>query len=186
MSLIKYGGEFRHLVSPSEAADLFAEESRKAEDMYRLDEHEAMKGAKDKRGYMHASEFILRVKRMNPLLFVQQQINFPGEWGFYTDLGKGVLTYLSTFKKGWVPEYSYTIVDARDLVTDEVRGWRTCLVRLLGWGVVSWEQVMREFGDVYGNGGAKWRKQTQRFRNHVTARVADRNRRNQLAPQNSA
>jgi len=172
--IVEHKGTFGKLLSPVEALAAMDEASYRLNDRYRLTDHAARKESWRKRGWLHASEFILRIKRCNPNLFVQRQINFPNEWGFYADT-HGSLTYLSGFRKGWVPEYSYTLTDEHDLDVEEVRGWRTCLVRLLRYGVITWEQVQREFGDVSGNGGWKWRHDTVLFRNHAGSRVATRN-----------
>jgi hypothetical protein len=168
-----------HTLSSEESITKYAEETERVLDQYRLSEHQQMKDSWRKRGHMHSSEFIVRVKRMNPTLFVQQQINQPNHWGFYADV-RGKLTYLSAFTKGWVPEYSYILADDRDLPIDEMRGWRTCLTRLLGMGVVSWHQVCREFGDVSGNGGEKWRQMTLPYRAGNSTRLYTRNLANKL------
>src|SRR2546423_1796344 len=111
-----------HLSSRNESVAKYAADTDKMLDIYRLSEHQQMKESWRKRGHMHASEFIVRVKRMNPCLFVQRQVNQPDHWGFYADV-RGKLTYLSAFKKGWLPEFSYILVDEKDLPIDEVRGW---------------------------------------------------------------
>lgn len=177
--LIQHKGVYGHVLPPDEARLYMAEKEYKANDRYRLTGHEGMKAGWKKRGHMHASEFILRVKRCNPGLFVQQQVNFPDNWGLYADV-RGNLTYVTQFNKGWVPEYCSITVDGKDLADGQVRGWRECLVRLMNWGFMTWEQVMGEFWDAPGDGGAKWRKQTMLNRNGASDRIWARNRKNKL------
>ncbi|MFZ3216330.1 MAG: hypothetical protein WA192_09760, partial [Candidatus Acidiferrales bacterium] len=94
---------------------------------------------------MHHSDLIFRLQKLNPHIFVQQQINFPDDWGLYTS-AYGRIQFLTGFPKGWLTEFSYALVDDRDLPTEERRGWRTVLVYLMMKGAITWEQVLAEFG----------------------------------------
>jgi hypothetical protein len=49
--------------------------------------------------------------------------------------------------KGWLTEFSYAMVDDRNLPTEERRGWRTVLIYCLMKGALSWKQVLTEFGE---------------------------------------
>jgi hypothetical protein len=157
----------------------YAEGTDRALDMYRLTGHEQMKQSWRKRGYMHSSEFVLRIKKLNPLLFVRECINFPGDWAFYCDV-RNKMTYLSIFSKGWMPEFSYLTVDERNLADGEKRGWRTCLLRLLSWGALHWSEVQKEFGDGLGIGASMWREKTRPFRVSGGDLKAVRNMKNKL------
>ena len=125
-------------------------------DSYKLWDHDSFRDFHRRKGQvLHSSEFILRINRLNPGIFVQQQLNFPDEWGFYLDVAYRAV-YLSGFPKGWLTEFSYCLVDERDLPSEEKRGWRTVLVRLMGRGALTWEQVESEFGDSEGFNSERW------------------------------
>lgn len=142
-------------------------EDQKFLERYRLDNHEDMKNMVARAGRrMHHSELMRKVLTLEPAIVVEQQINFPDDLGFYiADVG-GVKRYLSSFHKGWSREFSYVLVDHQDLPCEEIRGWRTILFRLLGAGVLSWEQVRKTFGDPTGSSDAKdrWFRMTFPFR----------------------
>ena len=95
---------------------------------------------------MHSSDLIFRLQNLNPHISVQQQINFPDDWGLYSS-ALGRIQFLTGFPKGWLTEFSYALVDSRDLPTEERRGWRTVLVYCLLKGALNWEQVLAEFGE---------------------------------------
>jgi hypothetical protein len=132
---------------------------------YRLSDHNMLKNLHMRSGqWMHASELILKVQKLNRGIFVQQQINYPEEWGFYADV-LGRQTYVSGFSKYWMREFSAIVVDDRNLMEgDELRGWRTVLLRLLSFGVLSWRSISRTFGDSEGVNASRWRAATQMYR----------------------
>lgn len=95
---------------------------------------------------MHSSDLIFRLQRLNPHLQIQNQVNFPEEWGLYSSaLGK--IQFLTGFPKGWLTEWSYAILDARNLPVEEKRGWRTVLVYLILKGAVNLNAAIRAFGE---------------------------------------
>lgn len=113
---------------------------------------------------MHHSEFMLKVQHLNPEIFIEQQINFPDDLGFYTLDVAGVKRYLSSFPKGYIREFSYVVLDKQGLPCDEVRGWRTTLWRLLRVGMLSWPDVHRVFGEAQGAHRDRWLQMTFPFR----------------------
>src|SRR6185437_10579243 len=117
-------------------------------DTYRLSDHNDLKDLVKRAGqWMHSSELVFRVQKLNPCVYVQQQINYPEQWGFYVDV-QSALQYVSGFQKGWLREYTAMLVDERNLMAgDPLRGWRAVLLKLLEKGILRWEQVYREFGD---------------------------------------
>lgn len=128
---------------------------------------------------IHSSEFIYRVQKLNPLLFVQHQINFPDDWGLYIEiLGRPI--YLSGFPKGWLTEFSYSLVDERNLPTEERRGWRTVALRLMAKGVLDWQTVISEFGDSEGFNSERWLIYTAPYRNLDSSQVVERNLTNEF------
>lgn len=115
---------------------------------------------------MHHTDLALRVTRLNPAIFYEQSINFPDSLGFYhVDPLSGVKTYLSSFDKGWMPEFSFILCDYQDIPEQEVRGWRTVLVRLLSKHALAWRQVQEEFGDpITDLNAGRWYAETKEFR----------------------
>jgi hypothetical protein len=95
---------------------------------------------------LHASDLILRLQKLNPHILVQAQYNFPDDWGLYSS-ERGRLQFLTGMPKGWLTEFSYAMVDDRNLPTEERRGWRTVLIYCLMKGALSWKQVLAEFGE---------------------------------------
>lgn len=145
-------------------------------DTYRLSDHEMLRNLHMRAGrWMHASELILKVQRINPKIFIEQQLNYVDQWGFYLDV-RGVQKYISGFDKHWMREFSAIHVDDRNLMFgDELRGWRTVLLRLLSFGAVEWKAVQRIFGDSEGVNASRWRAHTQMYREDFGAQKVIRN-----------
>ena len=114
---------------------------------YRQSDHDWFKDFSRRRGEcIHSSDLIFRLQQLNPHIFVQQQINFPDDWGLYTS-AHGRIQFLTGVPKGFLTEFSYAIVDDRNLPTEERRGWRTVIIYCLLKGAITWEQVLAEFGE---------------------------------------
>lgn len=114
---------------------------------YRQSDHDWFKDFSRRRGEcMHASDLIFRLQQLNPHIAVQSQINFPDDWGLYSS-AFGRIQFLTGMPKGWLTEFSYALVDERDLPLEERRGWRTALVYCLLKGAITWDQVLTEFGE---------------------------------------
>lgn len=142
---------------------------------YRQSDHAEFKDFNRRRGVaMHSSDLIYRLQKLNPHLFVQSQYNFPLDWGLYTS-ALGRVQFLTGFPKGWLQEFSYAIVDDRDLPLEERRGWRTVLVYALMKGALTWEQVLVEFGEPQdGWNEQRWCEATAEFR-HGGDQITQRN-----------
>ena len=147
-------------------------------DTYRLWDHKSFCDFHIRKGLvLHSSEFIFKLQRLAPLILVRPQLNFPDDWGLYIDiLGREI--YLSGFPKGWITEFSYTLVDERNLPIEERRGWRTVLLRLLARGVLSWKQVVDTFGNSEGYNSHRWLTYTKPFRNNEGSQAISTNRHN--------
>lgn len=142
---------------------------------YRQSDHDWFSDFMRRKGdAMHASDLIYRIQKLNPLIFVQQQINFTDDWGLYTEaLGK--IQFLTGVPKGWLTEFSYALVDDRDLPTEERRGWRTVLIYCLMKGALEWDSVVREFGEpTDGFNEQRWMETTEAFR-HGGDQMVQRN-----------
>ena len=114
---------------------------------YRQSDHDWFRDFRRRKGeVMHASDLIFRLQKLNPHIQVQSQINFPDDWGLYAE-AFGRIQFLTGLPKGWLTEFSYALVDDRDLPIEERRGWRTVLVYCLMKGAITWDQVLAEFGE---------------------------------------
>jgi hypothetical protein len=145
-------------------------------DTYRLSDHEELKDLYKRAGqWMHSSELVFKVQNLNPCIYVQQQINYPDQWGFYVDV-QSRLQYVSGFQKGWLREFTAILVDDRNLMLgDELRGWRAVLLKLLEKGILRWEQVHKTFGDAEGANTHRWRNYTRIYREDGSNQVVNRN-----------
>lgn len=115
--------------------------------LYRQSDHDWFKDWNRRKGEMvHSSDLIFRLQRLNPHIFVQNQVNFPDDWGLYSSQ-MGRVQFLTGLPKGWMTEFSYALTDDRDLPTEERRGWRTVLIYCLMKGALTWDQVVRDFGE---------------------------------------
>lgn len=132
---------------------------------YRQSDHDWFANFNRRKGeVMHSSDLIFRLQRLNPHIFVQAQINFPDDWGLYTS-ALGRVQFLTGMPRGWLTEFSYAIVDDRDLPVEEKRGWRTVVVYCLMKGAITWEQVLAEFGEpTDGFNEQRWCEATADFR----------------------
>lgn len=133
--------------------------------LYRQSDHGWFRDWNRRRGEMiHSSDLIFRLQTLNVHIFVQQQINYPDDWGLYTS-ALGRVQFLTGMPKGWLTEFSYALVDERDLPTEERRGWRTAVIYCLMKGALTWEQVLGEFGepsDAWNE--MRWQEVTADFR----------------------
>jgi hypothetical protein len=145
-------------------------------DTYRLSDHNDLKDLAKRAGqWMHSSELIFRVQKLNPCVYVHPQINYADQWGFYVSI-QSRLQYVSGFQKGWLREFTAILVDDRNLMDgDELRGWRAVLLKLMEKGILRWEQVYREFGDSEGVNAYRWRQYTRMFREDASNQVVNRN-----------
>ena len=143
--------------------------------LYRQSDHESFKDFSRRKGVViHSSDLIFRLQRLNPHIFVQQSYNFENDWGLYLS-ALGRIQFLTGMPKGWLTEFSYALVDDRDLPTEERRGWRTVLIYCLMKGAITWKQVLAEFGEPQdGFNEERWMNITADFR-HGGDQVFHRN-----------
>ena len=142
---------------------------------YRQSDHNSFKDFARRRGeVMHSSDLILKLQRLNPHIMVQAQVNFPEDWGLYSS-ALGRIQFLTGMPRGWLTEFSYALVDDRDLPTEERRGWRTVVIYCLMKGALTWKQVEKEFGDPNDSWNEeRWMTVTADFR-HGGDEVVHRN-----------
>jgi hypothetical protein len=145
---------------------------------YRLWDHESFKDFSRRKGeVLHSSRFIHRLRTLEPRFIIQQQINFPDDWGLYVQRGNRLI-HICPITKGWLTEFSYTTVDRDNLPSDPCWGWRTVLVRCMGNGVLTWDMVVKEFGNSTNANSERWQMYTAPFRNRHSRGVVHRNLKN--------
>ena len=147
---------------------------------YRQSDHDWFKSFSRRKGeVMHSSDLIFRLQSLNPHISVQSQVNFPEDWGLYSS-ALGRVQFLTGLPKNWMTEFSYALVDERDLPLEERRGWRTVLVYCLMKGAITWEQVLAEFGEPQdGWNEQRWCEATAEYR-HGGDQISQRNIANAL------
>jgi hypothetical protein len=148
---------------------------------YRQSDHDWFKDFSRRKGeVMHSSDLIQRLQLLNPHIMVQSQTNFPDDWGLYSS-ALGRVQFLTGLPKGWLTEFSYALVDDRDLPIEERRGWRTVLVYCLLKDAITWEQVLAEFGEPQdGFNEQRWCETTSEYR-YGGDQIAQRNIANLLS-----
>lgn len=151
-----------------EAEICVREQNRKDLDKYRWGDQADMANLEKRKGQMmHHSDLIRMVSRLNPAVFVEQSINFPGCLSFYhQNPMTGQKKYLTWMDKGWMPEFSYILLDWQEIPEQEVIGWRTVLVKLMQRGALTWKQIKEEVDNPRSTANAmRWYAQTEEFRN---------------------
>lgn len=122
---------------------------------------------------MHCSEFLLRLKRLVPALFVKEG-GIVGDLALYLVAetpqtkwkGKNY-KYYGYITYEMLPEFSrYEFEQSRDiLIRESERGWRTPLLRFIKDGVLTEEDCRKEFGIAAGEGSMTWHKTLWNYRN---------------------
>lgn len=133
-------------------------------DTYRLYDHDELKDFHRRKGkVVHSSRFIQHLLQIEPRLIIQQSVFWENDWGLYFQC-RDKLLFVCQISKGWLTEFSWISVDKRDLPDDPHWGWRTVLLRCLNKGILTWEQVIREFGNCQGANADRWWTYTAPFR----------------------
>lgn len=82
--------------------------------------------------------------------------------------------YVGGFPANELQEFTTIDIDNANLGTKEHRSWRTVLIGLLRQGLVSYREVVKEFGDVgTDRRGWRWNDSTRKWRNYPTLRFTD-------------
>lgn len=141
------------------------EDTNKFLKRFQLPDHEHRKNQEECTGQVMASaDLVKKVLKLNPNLIVlgpptpYSPIGMAFHWGRDQK-------YIAGFEQGFLPEFSYTINDERDLPAKFVRGWREVLYRLLKDGALTFRQVLHVFGDAHHCASdLAWRKFVRQFR----------------------
>lgn len=121
--------------------------------------------------WMQSGEFISRLKRVVPNLFITEG-NFLGDLAVYRtypcpqpDLDGNDFKYLFYLPTGWMPENSFIEFDERDIpIREKKRGWRTPLLRLIKAGLLTEQACDEEFGRPTPGADAVWDREMYRLR----------------------
>lgn len=120
------------------------------------------------------SELISKLRRICPLLKVVD--GMPGSVALYYPCNRQELAeaekrkrwelgrdpfyfaykYVGGFPKHDMPEYGYITTDEHRLMKDDVRGWRTVVMRLIKEGMISYRAAIKEFGEALGLRSWRW------------------------------
>lgn len=139
--------------------------THKALKPYKLEDHDELKKAEVRFAHgMFHNEFISRVeKATGRKIWAEDSYRDKSVVGFYT-IKNGEKTYICSFEKGYMPEFSIIQVDDRDMPIKERRGWRTVLTRLLQTGSIKMYQINNAFEIRDHLADERWRANTQNFK----------------------
>jgi len=133
--------------------------------------------------YLHHSDFIRKLNNIVPYKLYIRDGNFIGDLVLYKVWDRLIYQYgmfrsapfnadLPTFQYlcfmplGYSPEFSVLEFDHRAVpVRESQRGYRTVLLKLIKAGIVTEEDVDKEFGRASGPGSIAYRRYLYRFRN---------------------
>lgn len=126
---------------------------------------------------MHCSEFLIRLQRLVPALFVKEG-GIVGHLALYlvaeapqSKWGGKNFKYYGYIEFQTLPEYSrYEFDTVRDImIRESERGWRAPLLRFIKDGVITEAQCLKEFGAAVGEGSMTWHKTLWNYRNETAA-----------------
>jgi hypothetical protein len=152
-----------------------------------LEDPERAKGPR-----LHCNDIIRRLLKVIPTLRVKD--GSPGNVALYIhrnpaevedainswEFGKNTFflyhKYVGGLPNAQIPEFSTIDIDSSHLPTREHRGWRSVLITLLKQGIVSYNALIKEFGDVgTDRRGWRWNEQTQKWRNNPDSQFSSSN-----------
>lgn len=122
---------------------------------------------------MSHGELFSRIKKLFPNLYLTQgriqgcmalfQI-YPGP---QPRLNGNSFEYLFFVPEGLMPEFSiWEFDEVRDIaIREKMRGWRTCLLRLIKRGLITETQCNKEFGKAIGPASTVWYRELYQYRN---------------------
>ena len=114
---------------------------------------------------IHSSEIILRVRKMNPDIFVLDSPISRERAGFYY-ISNGLPKFTGAhFQKGMVREHCLIYKDLSNRPTGYELGWREILGRLRRKGLISWEQMKRYFPIYHTQLSVEFDRQMQDLKN---------------------
>lgn len=126
---------------------------------------------------LHTSDLLLKLHRIVPSLFVKEG-GIVGDLAMYVTAagprkdweGKNY-KYLGYVPYRELPEYSlYQFDNKMDvMIREDLRGWRTVLLRFIKAGLLTEEQCDKEFGKPSSRGSTVWYKQLFNHRNQAVA-----------------
>lgn len=163
--MLIYTSENPRKLSLKEALAEKQELTRKALLPYKLADHDDLKKAEVRLAHgMYHNEFITRIeKATGRKVWAEDSYRDSSVVGFYT-IKNGEKSYICSFNKGFMPEFSIIETDDRDMPVREHRGWRTVLTRLLQTGSIKMYQINNAFEIRDHLADERWRANTQNFK----------------------
>lgn len=126
---------------------------------------------------MRGRDFIRKVQELVPNLYVTEG-RIIGDLAVFqtypcpqTKLEGRDFQYLWYVPEGVCPEYSvYEFDHGNDIaIREKMRGWRTCLLRLVKSGMLTESQCDKHFGRASGKASTRWYRELFKHRNQVSA-----------------
>lgn len=163
--MLIYTSENAPKISLAESLEEKKSLTHKALMQYRLADHDELKDSDLRVGSgMFHTEFIRRVEKgTGRKVWAEDSYRDSSVVGFYT-MKNGEKSYICSFGKGFMPEFSIILTDDRDLPVKENRGWRTVLTRLLQTGNIRMFQIRNSFEIKDHLADERWRANTQNFK----------------------
>jgi len=152
-------------LSPQEALAKSYEETNQTLDQYRLDDHDDLKNIEKRIGHpMFHTEFAQRLSKVtHGQVWIEDSYRDKNIAGVYTTK-QGIKTYICSFDKGAMPEFSIIVTDAADLPIKEIRGWRTVLTRLIQTRTITYAQAKSAYDLLDHQADERWRANVQQFK----------------------
>lgn len=161
---------YRARLGRSEIKDFVKEDRERLLKRTRNLEFEQMTGEKRLGRVMHSNEFLARLKKILPNVVVG-----PGavndDLSIYRVFGEQV-DFVCYTNQGYLPEFSIVEFNKDKQPIHERRGWRTVLLRIIKFGLLTEKQVEKEFGRPSSPQEARfWERQLYWLRNdRITAK----------------
>lgn len=130
-------------------------------------EFEEMVGEKRLGTVMHSSEFITKLHKLLPNLVVRSG-NIEGDLSLYRVYGDQV-DFICYTNSGFLPEFSIVEFNKDRQPIHERRGWRTVLLRIIRFGLLTEKEVEAVFGrPTFPQEARFWDRSLYFFRNNRT------------------
>ena len=158
---------WRSRIGRSEVTDFIREDRERMLKRTRNPEFEEMVGEARIGKRMHSTELIRRLAKLIPN-FVPWPGNIEGQTSLYRIFGDRV-DFICWTSDGILQEFSSVEFNKWMQPIKEIRGWRTVVLRVIKFGLLTEEQARKEFGEPSNPSAAKfWNRQLYNLRNNRT------------------
>ena len=152
-----------YAISPAEAVDRAAEDTKKQAQQYRIPDQEMLENRDMARGWpMGWTELVRRISLLNSAIIIEPG-GMPNALAVRIvdnsekdEKGQPLRRYITGFYMESLPEWSSVLIDDQGLPTREIRGWRTVLACLIRAKALTLKQVELTFGKACGQRAAIW------------------------------